>query len=126
MSSNNSKLDGLKADFAGLVRFLMEPFLDSPEKLRVDCEHLPSQNKVWIRVAFDKDDRGRMFGRGGRNIQAIRTVVEATAKLGGCRAYLDVYGEGSHEGGSDRGAPRSSAPPDRRRSRPPSRPKRPD
>ena len=124
MSLNNSKLDGLKADFVGLVRFLMEPFLDSPETLRVDCECLPSQNKVWIRVAFDKEDRGRMFGRGGRNIQAIRTVVEATAKLGGCRAYLDVYGEGAQEGSGDRGGSRSKPSHDRRRSRPPSRPKR--
>ena len=59
-------------DFPGLVRFLVEPFLDSPDSLRIDCEENAAQAKVWIRIAFKGDERGKVFGRGGRNIQAIR------------------------------------------------------
>ncbi|MCG8365455.1 MAG: KH domain-containing protein [Pseudanabaenales cyanobacterium] len=90
-------------DFVGLVRFLVEPFLESPESLSIDCEFLSGRTRVWIRIAFKGEDRGRVFGRGGRNIQAIRTVVVATAKLSGRTAHLDVYGESSLEHTADKG-----------------------
>ncbi len=105
-------------DYAELVRFLVEPFLDSPDALRVDCEKSASKPRVWIRLAFEGEEKGRVFGRGGRNIQAIRTVLEASARAAGDSLYLDIYG--SQSGG------RESAPPSRspagKPSKPPSRP----
>ncbi len=85
-------------DFSGLVKFLVEPFLDTPSALRIDCEQNIAQSKVWIRVAFSGDERGKVFGRGGRNIQAIRNVVRATAALWGWSAYFDVFGSAGQEG----------------------------
>lgn len=81
-----------KTDYAELVRFLVKPFLETPDSLRVDCESRPQKARVWIRLAFAASDKGRVFGRGGRNIQAIRTVVEAAAKAAGQSIYLDIYG----------------------------------
>lgn len=101
-------------DFVGLVRFLIGPFLESADTLSIDCEPIPARAKVWIRVAFKEDDRGRVFGRGGRNIQAIRAVVEATARLVGWTAHLDVYGEPDHHGsGETEGHSRPSRSPNR-------------
>lgn len=96
-------------DFPGLVQFLVEPFLDSPDSLRIDCEKNAVQSKVWIRIAFKGDERGKVFGRGGRNIQAIRTIVRATAALSGWSAYVDIYGSSEQEGGTD-SRPRSGPP----------------
>jgi uncharacterized protein len=79
-------------DYVRLVRFLVEPFLESPNSLRVDCETIPSKPRVWIRLAFEGEDKGRVFGRGGRNIHAIRTVIEAAARAAGQSVYLDIYG----------------------------------
>jgi predicted RNA-binding protein YlqC (UPF0109 family) len=79
-------------DYAGLVQFLLAGFLESPESLRVDCETVPSTLKVWVRVAFEGDERGRVYGRGGRNIHAIRTTLEAIAKIAGQSLHLDIYG----------------------------------
>jgi len=104
-------------DFLGLVRFLIEPFLDTPESLKIDCEENGGLSKVWIRVAFNEAERGKVFGRGGRNVQAVRNVVRATAALSGWSAYFDVYGGNGGEGSADR----PSRPP-RKRSSPP-RPK---
>lgn len=87
-------------EYKGLVNFLMKPFLDSPDKLKTDVEQIGDKHRVLLRVAFDPEDRGRIFGRGGRNIQAIRTVLEATASLQGQRVSLDVYGESSHQSAS--------------------------
>ncbi|MBD2774854.1 KH domain-containing protein [Iningainema tapete] len=79
-------------DYVGLLRFLLQPFLDSPESLSVDCEIFHTRKRAWIRIAFDNTDKGKVFGRGGRNIQAIRTVVAAAASAAGQSVYLDIYG----------------------------------
>jgi predicted RNA-binding protein YlqC (UPF0109 family) len=82
-------------NYIGLVKFLIIPFLDSPESLSVDCEISHTLKRAWIRIAFDNMDKGRVFGRGGRNIQAIRMVIAASAELAGQTAYLDIYGSSS-------------------------------
>lgn len=87
-------------DYAQLVRFLMEPLLDSPESLSVNCEFVNQGKRVWVRVAFDPADRGRLFGRGGRNIQAIRTVLKAATPGSDCSVYLDIYGPGEERLGA--------------------------
>ncbi len=82
-------------DYPGLVRFLIEPFLESANSLSIDCETSENAARVWIRIAFEGEDKGRVFGRGGRNIQVIKTVVAAAAACAGHSAYLDVYGSQS-------------------------------
>lgn len=79
-------------DYAGLVRFLITPFLESADALKVDCEIVPRPRRVLIRLAFEGEDKGRVFGRGGRNIQAVRTVLQSVAQTVGYTAHLDVYG----------------------------------
>jgi len=88
-------------DYVGLVTFLVQPFLEAPESLKIDCEISAVKSKVWVRLAFEGSDKGRVFGRGGRNIQAIRTVLEAAAKAVGYSAYLDVYGSSSQTHGEE-------------------------
>ncbi len=102
----------VEPNYIELVRFLVTPFLEFPESLTVDCETYSSQHKVLVRLAFAGSDKGRVFGRGGRTLHAIRAVVEASAKLAGQRVYLEVYGE--REAGESHTAPAQEvAPPPR-------------
>jgi uncharacterized protein len=80
-------------NYVELVRFLVTPFLEFPESLVVDCEISGARKRVLVRIAFASSDKGRVFGRGGRTIQAIRTVLEAAATLEEKSAYLEVFGE---------------------------------
>ena len=59
-----------------------------------------TRKRAWIRIAFESSDKGKVFGRGGRNIQAIRTVIAAAAQAAGQSVYLDIYGStaGTREG----------------------------
>ena len=103
----------LTADYVQLVRFLVCPFLDSPELLKVDCEISPRTMRVLIRLAFEGDDKGRVFGRGGRNVQAVRTVIQAVAKASGHSAHLEVFGSqtaGSAGGQEDERSSRPAVP----------------
>ncbi|MEL6438967.1 MAG: KH domain-containing protein [Cyanobacteria bacterium J06621_8] len=80
-------------DYEQLVRFLIEPFLEDPQTLRVNLETNPNKRKIWLRVAFDKSDRGKVFGRGGRNIQAIRTTIQTAAMANQDSVFLDIYSD---------------------------------
>lgn len=106
-------------DFIGLIRFLLEPFLDDPDSLRVDCEMSQTRNRNWIRIAFDDSEKGKVFGRGGRNIQAIRTAIAAAARLAGQSVYLDIYGNETGRDGFSSDGDHSSdrVPPPRSRPR---------
>ena len=88
-------------DYVELVRFLVKPFLEAPDSLRVDCEVSPRTSRVLIRLAFEGEDKGRVFGRSGRNIQAIRTVLQAIAQSAGQMAHLEVFGSAPEREGRD-------------------------
>ena len=79
-------------DYEQLVRFLFQPFLSAAESLSVDCEYTLERNRVWVRVAVASIDQEAAFGRGGRNIQAIRTVLQSAATAVGKSLHLDVHG----------------------------------
>jgi uncharacterized protein len=97
-------------DYERLVRFLVEPFLEQPETLKVDCETRPAKARVWVRLAFADSDKGRVFGRGGRTIQSIRTVLEAAAQAVGHSVHLEIYGERDEQAEpSQREAPKRSS-----------------
>ncbi|WP_416666479.1 KH domain-containing protein [Egbenema bharatensis] len=106
-------------DYNGLVKFLVTPFLESSDSIRVDSEVSPRTSRVLVRLAIEGEDKGRIFGRGGRNIQAIRTVLQAVAQSAGQVAHLEIFGSQSNgrEGHSDDkpSSPRSGS---RRPSRP--------
>lgn len=79
--------------------------------------------KAWVRLAFEGEDKGRVFGRGGRNIQAIRTVIEAAAKAANQSVYLDIYGSSARSLESTSGSPEVPKKDPPRRSSPVSAPK---
>jgi len=90
---NSSSPVSHQPQYAELVRFLLTPLLDVPESLRIDCEWTNNDQRVWIRLALEKSDQGKLFGRGGRNLSAMRTVLRAAATAAQQSVYLDIYGE---------------------------------
>lgn len=94
-------------NYVELTRFLMEPLLDSPEHLKVSEEVLGGGSKVWVRVALSEEaDRGRFFGRGGRNIQAVRNILRAAGENAEQKVTLEVFGAGPEQEERHRGRER--------------------
>ncbi len=79
-------------DYGQLVKFLFQPFVSAADAIGVDCEYTIENRRVWIRVAIATADQGGAFGRGGRNIQAVRTILQTAATAVGQSVHLDVYG----------------------------------
>jgi predicted RNA-binding protein YlqC (UPF0109 family) len=78
-------------DYNTLISFLLKPLLSHPDALRIDFELSSNRDRVWIRVAVDPEDREQVFGKGGRLIQSMRTVVMTAAEEAGHSARLEVF-----------------------------------
>lgn len=91
LESSLNSLSITNPNYEGLVRFLIAPFLETPSLLSFDCEQLTSTRRVWIRLAFEENDKGKIYGRGGRNIQAIKNILQTAATAAGDTLYLEIY-----------------------------------
>ncbi len=78
-------------NYISLVKFLIEPLLDHPEALKVDCEISAKGDRVMVRVAFEGAEKGRIFGRNGRTIQSIRTLLSTAANAYDQTIRFDVF-----------------------------------
>ena len=72
-----------------LVESIAKHFVDKPDEVNVtDGE---TEQSIIYELTVGEGDYGKIIGKSGRNISAIRTLVFAiNAKQGGKRARLDV------------------------------------
>ena len=71
-----------------LVEFLVRSLVDDPEAVRV--EEFEEDGDVILEVTVAEDDVGRVIGRRGRIVQAVRTVAKAAAAREGRRVLVDI------------------------------------
>ena len=72
-----------------LVECIAKLLVDKPDEVNVtDVE---TEQRIIYELTVGEGDYGKIIGKSGRNISAIRTLVFAiNAKQGGKRARLDV------------------------------------
>jgi predicted RNA-binding protein YlqC (UPF0109 family) len=73
-----------------LVLLLTRSLVAEPEKVEVTGTETDSRIDLELRVA--EGDMGKIIGRGGRTIRAIRTVVKAASVRLGTRVNVEVPG----------------------------------
>ena len=71
-----------------LLILLVRPIVDEPESVEVAATE--SDNRVELALTVAPDDVGKVIGRGGRTIRAIRTVVKAASVNAGKRVNVEV------------------------------------
>ncbi len=78
-------------NYIELVKFLFRPFVEKLDALKIDCETFRHHRRVWIRVALEDEDKGRLLGRGGRNLQTIRSILNTAASQVKQSVFLEIY-----------------------------------
>lgn len=78
------------ADTEALVRYLIESLVDKPESASVSA--VPGDGGVKFEVVLDSEDVGKVIGRGGRIIKAIRTLARAAGSTEGLMVDVEVMG----------------------------------
>ncbi len=76
------------AQLEELVRILARSLVDEPDKVEVTSTETDSRVDLSLQVA--QDDIGKVIGRQGRTIRAIRTVVKAASVKAGKRVNVEV------------------------------------
>ena len=71
-----------------LVEYLTQSLVSDPEAVSV--EEVESGRVTVYEVTVGEDDVGKIIGRQGKVIRAIRTVVKAAATRAGTRVDVDV------------------------------------
>jgi predicted RNA-binding protein YlqC (UPF0109 family) len=72
-----------------LVEYLVRSLVDEPDEVSVDSFE-EDDGTVVIELRVAEDDVGKVIGRGGRTVGALRTVTKASAVREGCRVLVDV------------------------------------
>ncbi len=93
-------------NYITLVKFLLEPLLERRDALKIDCETNAKGDRIWIRVAFDPTEKGRVFGRNGRTIQSIRTLLTIMGNNHDRTVRFDIFDPDPSE---DKPSPRISS-----------------
>lgn len=71
-----------------LLEFLARSLVDEPEEVEVSGTESDSRVDLELQVA--PDDIGKVIGRQGRTIRAIRTVMKAASVKSGKRVSVEV------------------------------------
>jgi uncharacterized protein len=72
-----------------IIEFIVKQLVDKPGNVRVE-ENAPDKNTIEVVVEVDKEDIGKVIGKKGRNINAIRTLVTAIGAKEHHRVTLQV------------------------------------
>jgi len=75
---------------AELLAFLARELVDDPGSVRVDSED--REGALVLRLHVAPDDVGKVIGRGGRIVRALRTIMRATAVREGRRVLVEIAG----------------------------------
>jgi len=75
-------------DIDGLVSYLISSLVDHPEDVRITKRE--AERGLVYEVATNPEDTGKVIGRQGRVIKAVRTLVRAAASLAGTDATVEV------------------------------------
>jgi uncharacterized protein len=74
-----------------VVAYLARAIVDEPE--RVTVAELEGVRGTTYEVRAAPGDVGKLIGRNGRTVKALRRVVRALARRDGLRAEVEVLGE---------------------------------
>ena len=72
-----------------LLAYLARSLVDSPDEVSVESFE-EDDGTVVLELRVADDDAGKVIGRGGRTVAALRTVMKAAAVRQGTRVLVDV------------------------------------
>lgn len=71
-----------------LVEMLTKNLVDQPE--HVDVREIQGQSTLTYEIVVAADDIGKVIGKQGRIINALRIIVKAAATKSGKRVFVEV------------------------------------
>ena len=73
---------------AAVLKYIVEQIVDEPDEIQIGASTDDRGPVLLLRVA--EDDRGKVIGRQGRIVQAIRTIVKAASVGSGEKVNVEI------------------------------------
>jgi predicted RNA-binding protein YlqC (UPF0109 family) len=70
------------------IEYVVKALVDYPDK--VDVKEIDGERVVVFELRLEPTDVGKVIGKSGRTITAIRTLLTSTAAKAGKRAMLEI------------------------------------
>jgi predicted RNA-binding protein YlqC (UPF0109 family) len=80
---------GPPVDYRALVEFVAKAIADKPEEVVVESFER-SRGTLSVTVKMAEEDIGKLIGKGGRNIEALRSLVRAASLRERRRVFVDL------------------------------------
>ena len=80
-------------DYVGLAKRLIEALVSDIDSVSIKEFPSESDDRVEIQVLVSESDMKRVIGKGGKNINAVRTILQAASNLHDHK-YIHVNIEG--------------------------------
>ena len=78
------------AETEALVRFLVTSLVDAPDVVAIETKE--SEESLTFEITLDPADVGKVIGRQGRIIKAIRTLARAAGSTDSRQVEVEVLG----------------------------------
>jgi len=75
-------------EIKGVVEYLVKHIVDKPEEVEVAEKR--GEQIIILEIRVNKQDFGKILGKHGKNIQAIRTLVSAVSGKSGKRTIIEI------------------------------------
>jgi predicted RNA-binding protein YlqC (UPF0109 family) len=72
-----------------LIEYIVKELVDKPEKVKVE-QNTTDKNTFELKIEVDRNDIGKVVGKQGKNINALRIILTAAAAKNHHRATLQV------------------------------------
>lgn len=90
----------MSTDYVDLVEYIVKNIVDKPDAVVVEAVQGRGRSET-VEIRLDPVDVGRVIGKGGRNIEAIRSLVKASAIKEHHRVNVEVIAEEEEARGYD-------------------------
>ena len=74
------------------IEFIAKQLVDNPDKVSVE-ETTPDEHTIELNLKVDKSDLGKVIGKHGNTVNAMRTLLTAVGAKGHYRATLQIIEE---------------------------------
>lgn len=81
--------NGAGIDYRGLVEFIAKSVAEKPEEVRVNS-YDRGRGAVAVKIRMAESDVGRLIGKSGRNIEALRTLVRVASLREHRKVFVDL------------------------------------
>ena len=76
-------------DTVGLVESVVRPLIDFPDDLEISASDA-EDGSILVEMRVNEEDAGKVIGRQGRVIKAIRTLARAAASRTGAHVEVEL------------------------------------